>query len=87
MKGKLLFSFFVCTLLTAVVYGQAPVADFSVTGATTGCPDLIVSFSDQSTNGPNTLTWNFGGAPPDVVGGIPNAPNQTIIFHTPGTYT
>jgi PKD repeat protein len=58
----------------------APVADFSAT-PTSGSPPLTVNFSDLSTNGPTTWSWDFGD------GGTSTAQNPTHVYAAAGTYT
>ena len=60
---------------------QPPVADFSAS-ATTICVGESVSFTDNSTNTPDTWAWDFG----DGVG-TSNAQNPTYAFPTAGTFT
>ena len=50
------------------------------------CPSFAVTFVGNNTGGAaTTIAWNFGGAPPDVIGPT-NIMNPTVIFNTPGTY-
>ncbi len=87
MRGKLLFSFFVCTVLAAVVYGQAPVASISALDPTSACPSFAVRFVGANSGGAaTTITWNYSGTAPDVIGPISGVMTPTAIFNTPGTY-
>lgn len=86
MNRKLLFPFFTGLLMTFFANGQAPVAQFTAS-ASSGCSPLVINFNDISTNGPNTLSWNFGGVPPAVVASTTTGFNPTVVFNNPGTYT
>ncbi|MBD3299020.1 MAG: PKD domain-containing protein [candidate division Zixibacteria bacterium] len=57
-----------------------PVADFSGS-PTSGDAPLTVSFSDLSTNNPDTWSWDFGD------GGTSTAQNPSYEYTTAGTYT
>lgn len=58
----------------------APVADFS--GApTSGDYDLLVSFTDASTNSPTSWSWTFGD------GGTSTVQNPSHTYTAAGTYT
>ena len=59
-----------------------PVADFSA-GATTINEGQSVTFTDTSTNGPETWDWTFDGGTP----GTSTDQNPTITYNTAGTYT
>ncbi len=58
----------------------APVANF-VGSPTSGNTPLTVSFTDQSTNSPNSWNWDFGD------GGTSTAQNPNHTYNTAGTYT
>lgn len=58
-----------------------PVAAFTAS-KTLGTAPLTVIFTDLSTNGPNTLLWNFGDNTPTS-----NLKNPTHIFSSAGSYT
>ena len=55
-----------------------PVAAFEAS-ATSGCAPLTVNFTDQSTNYPQTWTWDFDGT-------TSSEQNPVHIFSEPGTY-
>lgn len=59
-----------------------PVAAFTNTTATV-CPGSNVTFTDQSTNSPTSWSWSFPGGQPTTS----NAPNPTVTYNTPGTYS
>jgi len=56
-----------------------PVADFSATPVS-GDNDLIVTFTDLSTNGPTSWAWTFGDATTSTL------QNPVKTYMTPGTY-
>ena len=71
------------------LFGQAPVANFTV-NKTSGCaPASGFNFNNTSTNNPTTLSWNFGNG--QTASG--NAPFSSTIqspivnYNNPGTYT
>ncbi len=55
-----------------------PVAAFEAS-ATSGCAPLTVNFTDQSTNFPQTWTWDFDGT-------TSSEQNPVHVFSEPGTY-
>lgn len=55
--------------------------DFSFTPSE-GCEDLTVSFTDESTETANSVSWDFGDGSP-----ISNNPNPTHIYQNPGFYS
>lgn len=55
------------------------VADFGAT-PTTGCPGLNVAFTDQSTGGGSSWSWDFGD------GGSSTLQNPSHVYAAPGTY-
>lgn len=55
--------------------------DFSFTPSE-GCEDLTVSFTDQSIETANSVTWDFGDGTP-----VSNTPNPTHVYQNPGLYT
>ena len=65
-----------CTPVTG-----APSPAFTV-DRTEICPDGVVTFSDQSTGGATSLTWNFPGGTPSSS----TAANPTVTYTNPGTY-
>jgi PKD repeat protein len=58
----------------------APAADFSAS-PTSGNSPLTVNFSDLSSNGPTSWSWDFGD------GGSSTAQNPTHVYASAGTYT
>jgi PKD repeat protein len=62
--------------------GQPPVADFSAS-ATTIEEGQSVTFTDQSTNNPDTWDWVFDGGTPATS----TEQNPTVTYYTAGTYT
>jgi len=57
-----------------------PVADFTGSPASGAVP-LTVSFTDVSTNGPTSWSWDFGD------GGTSSVRNPSYTYHQAGTYT
>ena len=68
--------------ITVEPAGQPPVADFSAS-ATTITEGGSVTFTDQSTNNPDTWNWTFEGGTP----GTSTDQNPVITYFTTGTYT
>jgi len=67
-------------VVLALAGGPVPVAEF--TGSpTSGTADLLVSFTDQSTESPTSWSWNFGD------GGSSTVQNPNHTYTTAGTYT
>jgi PKD repeat protein len=65
----------------------APVAAF-VGSPTTTCPGSTVSFTDQSTNSPNSWAWTITPGTFSFVGGTTaNSQNPQVQFSAAGTYT
>ena len=60
--------------------GMPPVADFT-SGARTGAAPLTVAFTDTSTGGPTSWTWEFGD------GSSSTLRNPTHTYAVAGTYT
>lgn len=58
----------------------APISNFSATPLT-GVSPLTVQFTDNSTNGPTSWSWNFGN---NLVSG---ERNPSTIYSVPGVYT
>lgn len=58
-----------------------PTPNFSATPLT-GCPPMVVAFTDLSTGGATQWSWDFGN-------GLPNSTTQnpTTSYSAPGTYT
>ncbi len=70
------------TTMTTVTIITAPTAGFGA-NVTSGCADLTVQFSDQSSA--NTTSWNWS-----FVGGNPSSSteqNPTVVYENAGTYT
>lgn len=67
--------------ITVNTDGAAPVANFTV-DITTGCDNLTVSFTDNSSNNPTSWLWNFGD-------GTPSSSDQNPVheYTSPGIYT
>lgn len=68
-------------VLSAIAEAQ-PVANFSASPQS-GCPPMVVSFTDKSTGSPTSWSWTF-------TGGIPSTSttkNPTVSYYTPGTYS
>lgn len=57
-----------------------PVADFS-SNLTSGCPPIVVQFTDQSTGNPTSWSWNLGN------GTVSNLKNPSTTYIVPGMYT
>ncbi len=57
-----------------------PYADFTA-DATSGCGDLTVQFTDQSSTNTDSWSWNFGD------GDTSTEQNPSHYYDTPGTYT
>ncbi len=68
--------------ITVQPAGQAPVAEFTAS-ATTINEGGSVTFTDLSTNNPDTWDWTFAGGTP----GTSTQQNPTITYNTTGTYT
>ena len=68
------------TVNSAPCTETTPVADFSGS-PTSGEASLNVSFSDLSTNNPDTWSWNFGD------GGSSTSQNPSHTYASAGTYT
>jgi PKD repeat protein len=63
-----------------VVGAPGSTADFSAT-PTGGAAPLMVVFTDLSTGGPSSWTWDFGD------GGSSTLQNPTHLYNNPGSYT
>jgi len=61
-------------------FGQAPDADFTSTVAS-GCSPLTVTFTDISSNSPDTWLWDFGNMNGSTF------ENPSAVYTDPGTYT
>jgi large repetitive protein len=59
----------------------APVAAFSASTSTV-CEGEVVTFTDLSTNTPDTWDWSFPGGTPSTS----NLQNPVVTYSTPGTY-
>ena len=64
-----------------VTPGGLPVAKFGANKLSI-CSGESITFSDSSTNGPNTLIWTFTGGSPSTS----SASNPSVSYATPGTY-
>lgn len=63
--------------------GNPPIANFSASGGTSICQGSQITFTNQSTNAPQTYQWTFPGGTPATS----TAANPTVTYNTPGTYT
>ncbi len=59
-----------------------PVTSFSA-NPTNGCTPLVVQFTDNSTNAPDTWSWTFPGGDPAVS----SDPNPTVTYNVAGNYS
>ncbi|MFT5384031.1 MAG: PKD repeat protein, partial [Saprospiraceae bacterium] len=59
-----------------------PLADFSA-NVTSGCVELTVEFSDESSTNATSWLWTFDGGNP----GTSTDQNPTVIYNTAGTYS
>ncbi|MFK7808980.1 MAG: PKD domain-containing protein, partial [Saprospiraceae bacterium] len=64
-----------------VIISNAPTADFSA-NPTSGCIDLTVSFTDESSDNAVTWEWTFEGGDPATS----SAENPTVVYGSAGTY-
>ncbi len=67
-----------CPIDAAIV---TPLAAFTV-NATAICPGQTIQFTDATTNGPSSWSWNFPGGNP----AFSSAQNPTVTYAIPGTY-
>lgn len=65
----------------SIVGTQPPQALFTATPLTI-CEGETIAFTDQSTNGPNVLSWTFPGGSPTTSG----AASPTVTYNNAGTY-
>ncbi len=70
---------FITLIISTAARGQLG-ANFSATPLT-GCPPLLVQFTDQSTGGPTQWRWDLGN------GTISFLQNPSVSYFNPGTYT
>lgn len=71
----------VCLLLLCSVAAWAqPTANFT-SNTITGCAPLLVQFTDASTGGPTSWSWNFGNSATSVL------QNPSTTYTAAGTYT
>ncbi len=77
---KFLLVFLLLISANLRVYSQTPVADFTA-DETIGCEFLLVTFTDLSTNSPDSWQWYFGD------GGTSFLQNPTYVYNFPGVYT
>jgi PKD repeat protein len=61
---------------------QPPAADFSASSTNISAGDSV-TFTDLSTNNPNSWSWTFDGGTP----GTSTGQNPTVTYNTPGTYS
>jgi choice-of-anchor B domain-containing protein len=59
-----------------------PTATFTLS-ATSGCAPLTVEYTSAPVGNPTSYNWNFPGGTP----GTSTAPNPTVVYNTPGTYS
>ncbi|MFN4122233.1 MAG: S8 family serine peptidase [Flavobacteriales bacterium] len=69
--------------IDGLAVGQPPVANFIASGSTSICAGSQITFTNQSTNAPQSYLWSFPGATP----ASSTAVNPTVTYNTPGTYT
>jgi hypothetical protein len=69
--------------INGIATGQPPVANFIASGNTSICAGSMITFTNQSTNAPQSYQWNFPGATPSSS----TAVNPTVTYNSPGTYT
>ncbi len=60
---------------------QAPNAEFAA-NVTSGLAPLMVNFTDQSSNNPETYSWSFEGGSPATS----SSANPTVFYNNPGIY-
>lgn len=63
-----------------VTVGTTPTANF-IGSPTSGCAPLTASFTDQSTGGPTSWSWDFGD------GNTSTAQNPSHVYASAGSYT
>ena len=78
MRRNYLIFFFMLLFTTGRLAAQVNAA--FTTSAQFGCPPLVVNFTDQSTGGPTTFSWQFDN------GNTSNLRNPVQSFSTPGVY-
>ena len=67
-------------------FGAAPVTNF-VASDLNPCEDAVVSFTDQSTNGPSSWSWSFSPSTVSYQNGTQStSQNPQVKFLQPGTY-
>ncbi len=59
-----------------------PIADFSATPID-GCTPVVVQFTDDSSNNPDSWDWTFPGGDPATS----SVPNPTVTYNAAGTYS
>ncbi len=70
------------TTQTVVIEGAAPIVSFSA-DQTSGCPGMVVQFTDLSAGNPASWMWTFeGGSPANSL-----EQNPSVTYSTPGTYS
>src|ERR1044071_4019210 len=71
--------YLVCVLLPGLAMAQ-PTANFTANNVS-GCSPIVVQFTDQSTGGATSWSWNLGN------GSNSTLQNPSTTYITPGTYT
>ncbi len=82
IKNLLLSTLLVCGFNSANLFGQAPVANFSI-APNPACIGQTVTLTDMSTNAPTSWTYT-------MIGGLPNTSilqNPSVTYTAAGTYT
>jgi gliding motility-associated-like protein len=69
------------TVLINTLASSAPNSTFVLSTGSSICLGQLASFTNTSTGGPSSFTWNFGD------GGTSTSMNCTHLFSGPGTYT
>lgn len=69
--------------LSSAAFAQ-PSAKFTAS-TTTGCPPVVISFTDNSTGSPTGWSWTFSGS--GVTPSTSTLQNPTVSYSQPGTYS
>lgn len=80
MRDKRLYILLICLLFHALVFAQAPTANFK-SDITAGCSPIVVNFQDISTGNPTSWYWDFGN------GGTSTLKDPSTTYFIPGFYT
>ena len=80
MKARATLVTLFCVLLSAFVFAQQPVANFT-SDITGGCAPIVVNFKDLSTGNPTTWEWDLGN------GATSSKQNPSATYFNTGTYT